>query len=83
MTFAEAVGFYRGRVGMNEDAAKKEAVRNSMFPGTAMMYLSGTSAIHRLRKRFEGKMPLREFHDRVLSYGSIPVTLIEDLMSNC
>jgi hypothetical protein len=82
MTFAEAVDLYRGRVGMSEDAAKKEAVRNSMFPGTAMMYLSGTSAIHRLRKRFEGKMPLREFHDRVMSYGSIPVTLIEDLMSD-
>jgi len=81
MTFAEAVDFYRRRVGMSEDAAKKEAVRNSMFPGTAMMYLSGTSAIHRLRKRFEGKMPLREFHDRLLSYGSIPVPLIEDQMS--
>jgi hypothetical protein len=81
MTFAEAVDFYRRRVEMSEDAARKEAVRNSMFPGTAMMYLAGTSAIHRLRKQFERKMPLRDFHDRLLSYGSIPVTLIEDLMS--
>jgi uncharacterized protein (DUF885 family) len=66
---------------MSEVAATKEAVRNSMFPGTAIMYLLGTSTIHRLRQDFGSRMTLREFHDRFLSYGSIPVTMIADLMT--
>ena len=81
MTFAEAVDFYRTQVGMSEVAATKEAVRNSMFPGTAMMYLLGTSTIHRLRQELGSRMTLREFHDRFLSYGSIPVAMIADLMT--
>jgi len=80
MTFAETVEFYRAQIGMNEAAATKEAVRNSMFPGTAMMYLLGTSTIHRLRREIGSRMTLRHFHDRLLSYGSIPVTMIADLM---
>jgi uncharacterized protein (DUF885 family) len=81
MTFAEAVDFYETKVRMPKAAATKEAVRNSMFPGTGMMYLAGTSAIHDLRKRYVPRMSLREFHDRVLSYGSIPVSRIAQLMS--
>src|SRR5262249_5243373 len=80
MSFDDAVSFYRTQVGMSDAAATKETVRNSMFPGTAMMYLLGTSTIHRLRKQLESRMTLREFHDRLLSYGSIPVTLIADAM---
>src|SRR5438552_17121619 len=49
MAFAEAVDFCQTKVQMPRGAALKEAVRNSMFPGTAMMYLAGTSAIHDLR----------------------------------
>jgi hypothetical protein len=80
MTFAEAVAFYRSRAGMSEAAATREAVRNSMFPGTAMMYLLGTSTIHRLRRQLQSRLALREFHDRFLAYGSLPVTLIAERM---
>ena len=34
---------------MPEAAAMAEAVKNSMFPGAAVMYLMGRDAIHRLR----------------------------------
>ncbi len=81
MTLPEAVSLYRTEAGMSEMAATKEAVRNSMFPGTAMMYLLGTSTIHRLRKKVGSRMTLREFHDRFLSYGSIPVPLMDTLMT--
>jgi uncharacterized protein (DUF885 family) len=55
-----------------------------MFPGTAVMYWLGTREIHRLRAEVrtrEGStFSLRRFHDRLLSYGAIPVPLISRLM---
>jgi hypothetical protein len=81
MTFDEAVAIYRDRVGMPLEAARGEACKNSMFPATAIMYWLGTEGLHRLRRareRADGSaFSLRRFHDRVLSYGSIPVSLLE------
>jgi hypothetical protein len=76
-TLPEVAGFYRDRVGMTPEAARTEAVKNSLFPGTALMYLVGTDAIHRLRRELAGRpgFELRAFHDRLLAHGSIPVTL--------
>jgi uncharacterized protein (DUF885 family) len=52
-----------------------------MFPATALMYWLGTEGLHRLRRarqQTEGaSFSLRRFHDRVLSFGSIPVPLLE------
>ena len=83
MTFDEAVALYRDRVGMAPEAARGEACKNSMFPGTALMYWLGTEGLHRLRRareRAEGSsFSLRRFHDRVLSFGSIPVPLLEQI----
>ena len=84
MTLAEAATFYEREAGMSAAAAHGEAVKNSMFPGAAMMYLSGTSAIHALRQRVAARegssFNLRDFHDRFLSYGAVPVALIADEM---
>jgi len=78
--FAEAVAFYRDRIGMPDEAAWAEACKNSMFPGTALMYWLGTDGLHQLRRerqRIEGaSFSLRRFHDRVLTFGSIPVPII-------
>jgi pyrroline-5-carboxylate reductase len=58
-------------------AAHAEAVKNSLFPGTALEYLVGTDAIHRLRRDLAARpgFELGAFHDRLLAHGSIPVTL--------
>lgn len=83
-SFDEAVAFYRDEAGMNPDAARAEAVKNAMFPGAAMMYLTGQDAIRDLRReiaaREGGAFSLRRFHDRFLSYGSIPVSVIATQM---
>jgi uncharacterized protein (DUF885 family) len=75
----QAARFYQGQAGMNPAAAHGEAVKNSMFPGAAMMYLIGCDRIHHLRRTFETqegtRFNLRRFHDRFLSFGSIPVEL--------
>ncbi len=85
LTFDEAVAIYRDRIGMSPDAARAETCKNSMFPGTALMYWLGTEGIHRIRRereRIDGDtFSLRRFHDRLLSYGSIPVPLIARIWS--
>jgi uncharacterized protein (DUF885 family) len=84
MTLAETAAFYEREAGMSAAAAHGEAVKNSMFPGAAMMYLSGTSAIHDLRQKLAARdgdaFNLRDFHNRFLSYGAVPVTLIAEEM---
>lgn len=83
-TLEHAARFYEEHALMSPLAAKSEAVKNSMFPGAAVMYLMGRDAIHRLRAdilAIEGRhFSLRKFHDTFLSYGSIPVTLIAAAM---
>ncbi len=79
-TLDQAVAFYRDETGMTDAAARSEAVKNSMFPGAAMMYLIGQDMIRDLRREMERRagndFRLRGFHDRFLSYGSIPVSII-------
>ncbi len=87
LTLDEAVAFYQERAGMTFEAASGEAVKNSMFPGAAVIYLLGTDAIHHLREDLSAMaavrgfpFALRDFHDEFLSYGSIPVSLISEDM---
>ncbi len=84
MTFDEAVAFYRDEIGMTPAASRTESVKNSMFPGAAVMYLLGTDMIHDLREDLRARQgsdfSLRRFHDDFLAHGSIPVALTANLM---
>jgi uncharacterized protein (DUF885 family) len=79
-TLEQAVAYYQCHGGMNADFAFRETVKNSMFPGAAMMYLYGSDRIKNFRHEMASLMGasfnLRQFHDRFLSYGSVPVELI-------
>jgi uncharacterized protein (DUF885 family) len=77
-TLEQAAAFYRDAAAMPEEAARAEAVKTSMFPGAALMYLAGNRAIHDLREALRARpgFSVRGFHDRLLSYGSVPVPLI-------
>jgi uncharacterized protein (DUF885 family) len=84
-TVDETAALYHQQAHMTTDAARAEAVKNSMFPGAAVMYWLGTRDLHALRRACqarEGKtFTLKAFHERVLSYGAIPVPLIARLMT--
>jgi uncharacterized protein (DUF885 family) len=84
ITLEAAAQFYAERTAMSAAAAHGEAVKNSMFPGAALMYLTGRDAILELRSDLQqqlgSRFSLREFHDRFLSFGSIPVALIAATM---
>ncbi len=81
-TLDDVARWYTAQVGMTDDAAWAEAVKNSLHPGAALMYLVGTEAIHTLRRELAGRrgFSLRAFHDRLLSYGSVPTALIASAM---
>ena len=80
----EATTFYQQHAGMTQAAAQSEAIKNSMFPGTALMYLVGNDMILQLRSdvaiRQGATFDLQRFHDQFLSYGSVPVALISSAM---
>lgn len=79
-TLEQAADYYVAHAGMDRGPARAEAVKNSMFPGAAVIYLLGTDAIHDLRREMSVRLgrdfDLLRFHDDFLSYGSIPVSLI-------
>jgi hypothetical protein len=79
-TLEDTAEFYRETVFMSPAAAEGEAVKNSMFPGTALMYRLGVETIHSLRRdiaaREGASFHLGRFHDLLLSYGSVPPALI-------
>ena len=86
LTLDQAQDFYSERVGMSAGASRAEAVKNTMFPGAAMMYLIGSDAIVNLRSEMKSKhgdrFNLKKFHDTFLSHGSVPVALIAESMRN-
>ena len=79
-TLDEAIEHYEREANMTPGSARGEAIRNSMFPGAAVMYMLGKEEILRLRREMQqrqgDRFSLRRFHDDLLSYGSIPVSLI-------
>jgi uncharacterized protein (DUF885 family) len=75
LSLEDAARLYEERVGMSSAAARGEAVKNSMFPGAALIYLVGSDLIRRLRGRAKA-LDLKAFHDRLLEQGSLPIALI-------
>jgi hypothetical protein len=86
MTLDDAARFYQTQVGMNPEPARNEAVKNSMFPGAAIIYWLGTQSILDLRATLQRQRGpawnLRAFHDEFLSHGAIPVPLIAAMMTS-
>lgn len=80
LSLDDATRLYEERVGMSSAAARSEAVKNSQFPGVALIYLVGSDLIRRLRARAAARLgnafDLQAFHDRLLEQGSLPVALI-------
>jgi hypothetical protein len=84
MSFTDAVRFHMESARLSRAMAHAEVTKCSMFPGTAMMYWLGLRDLWRLRSAEEAArgaaFSSREFHDEVLSFGSMPVALVSRLM---
>lgn len=86
MTFDDAVQFHINAAQATPAVAHAEVTKCSMFPGTAVMYWLGLRDLWRLRSAEEaargGAFSARAFHDELLSFGSIPVSLAARLMAS-
>ncbi len=72
-TPSEAEAFYRDEAGFPAHRVGGEIVRNSMFPGTRLMYRAGVEAIRALRA--STRLPTQDFHDRLLGLGHVPIAV--------
>lgn len=79
MSVEEAVRLLTEKVFLSEQAALAEVRRYTMSPTQPMSYALGKLQIMSLREEF-GDLPLREFHDKLLGGGTIPIKFIREEM---
>jgi uncharacterized protein (DUF885 family) len=81
MTVDEAVAHLE-RIGMPGPTARAEVARYCAWPTQAAAYLTGSLAIEALRARWTSAGgDLREFHDRLVQAGAMPVALHEAVLN--
>lgn len=81
MTLSEGQQLFEEKALMRPIAARREAERGVFDPGY-MFYTLGKFQIRELRERLE-KQPgfsLIDFHNELLSYGSIPIKIVGEMM---
>jgi hypothetical protein len=86
MTLSEVQQLFEEKALMQPVAARKEAERAVFDPGY-LFYTLGKFQIRELRARLEGiavtaqsKFSLYDFHNELLSYGSVPIRIIAEMM---
>ncbi len=82
MTLPAAIAYFQNNAGIDYETARGEATRFAMGPGQAIDYLIGKTEVQMLlamdRDREGSKFSLRAFHDRLLSFGTVPFSTIRD-----
>ncbi len=87
LAFDDAVGLLEREAGLDRHMATGEVRRyirhdNPTYPSS---YLLGREAIHALRAKWtaenDGRYEHRPFHDWLLSFGSVPVALVEQMLN--
>ena len=74
MSFDDAVKFLVDEAKLEPVNAKAEVKRYTSSPTQPMSYIIGKKQIMELRHKYSGD--LREFHNKLLSFGSLPIKLI-------
>jgi uncharacterized protein (DUF885 family) len=80
MTLPQAIAYFQKNAGIDYVTARGEATRFAMGPGQAIDYLVGKTQIETLiglvQDRDGASFNQRSFHDRLLSYGTVPYSTI-------
>lgn len=84
MTLSEGQALFEEKALMRPVAARREAERGVFDPGY-MLYTLGKFQIRELREKMqkqsaEGSFALGDFHNELLSYGSVPIKIIAEMM---
>ncbi len=80
MTFAQAVDFFEHQTGFTHDAATAAISGIALDPGYVISYTVGRYQLDALladyRARTGAQSSLRDFHTRLLSYGTVPFAVV-------
>ncbi len=80
MSLPQAIAYFKENAGIDSDTASGEATRFAMDPTQAIDYLVGKTQIETLLGLYRDangtSQPLSAFHDRLLSYGTVPYSVI-------
>jgi uncharacterized protein (DUF885 family) len=83
-SFPQAVRYFMAEGGLDQEAATGEAAGAASSPSQKIAYMVGKWQIMRLLGRYrEAQGPefrLGAFHDQLLSYGTLPLSVVEWLM---
>ncbi|MFL5494985.1 MAG: DUF885 family protein, partial [Gemmatimonadales bacterium] len=83
-SFDQAVKYFMEAGGLDREAAEGEAAGAAANPSQKITYMVGKWQIMRLLGRYRDqqgdRFRLGAFHDQLLSYGSLPLSVIEWLM---
>jgi uncharacterized protein (DUF885 family) len=84
MSLVEAAQFLQDEARLEESHAWAEVRRYALTPTQPMTYILGKRALVALREELErrqgARFDLRRFHDRLLSYGSLPPSLLREAL---
>jgi uncharacterized protein (DUF885 family) len=82
--FEQAVRYFMQGGGLDREAAEGEAAGAASSPSQKISYITGKWQIMRLLGRYRDRQGadfrLGAFHDQLISYGSLPLSVIEWLM---
>jgi uncharacterized protein (DUF885 family) len=83
-SFEQAVSYFMDGGGLDREAAEGEAAGAASSPSQKISYITGKWQIMRLLGRYRDTKPegfeLGAFHDQLLSYGTLPLSVVELLM---
>jgi len=83
-TFEQAVNYFMEGGGLDREAAEGEAAGAASSPSQKISYITGKWQIMRLLGKYKDSQGdafrLGAFHDQLLSYGTLPLSVVELLM---
>ena len=83
-TFEEAVRYFMEAGGLDREAAEGEAAGAASSPTQKISYITGKWQIMRLLGRYRDRrgkaFRLGQFHDELISHGSLPLSVVEWLL---
>jgi len=82
----KAVQYYLNNIPNPEGDVRAEIDRYIVWPGQATAYMIGKLKIEELRKKAETELgdnfDIRQFHDTVIANGSVPLSILEELVND-